>query len=110
MEYLLENLDKAFPKYARKLAVAQEQKSLYKMAALLHDVAKPATAKMKDGRLRFFYHEQKGAKMAKQILEQLHYSRPEIRLICAMIGEHLRPSNLASNDVITDRGAYHFFP
>ncbi|MBR4356035.1 MAG: CCA tRNA nucleotidyltransferase [Elusimicrobiaceae bacterium] len=109
MEYLLENLDKAFPKYARKLAVAQEQKSLYKMAALLHDVAKPATAKMKDGRLRFFYHEQKGAKMAKQILEQLHYSRPEIRLICAMIGEHLRPSNLASNDVITDRGAYHFF-
>ena len=109
MEYLLEHLDKAFPKYARKLAPAQTQKPLYKMAALLHDVAKPATAKMKDGRLRFFYHEQKGAKMAKEILEQLHYSRAEMRLICAMIGEHLRPSNLASNDVITDRGAYHFF-
>lgn len=109
MEYLLENLDKAFPKYWRKLAAAQTQKPLYKMAALLHDVAKPATAKMKGGRLRFFYHEQKGAKMARQILERLHYSRPDMRLICAMIGEHLRPSNLASNDVITDRGAYHFF-
>lgn len=109
MEYLLEHLDKAFPKYARKLAPAQAQKPLYKMAALLHDVAKPATAKMKDGRLRFFYHEQKGAKMAKEILEQLHYSRADMRLICAMIGEHLRPSNLASNDVITDKGAYHFF-
>ena len=108
-EQLLARLDKAFPKYAKKLAPFAEKKSLQKMAALLHDIAKPATAKMKDGRLRFFYHEQKGAKMAKQVLERLHYSRAEIRLICAMIGEHLRPSNLASNDVITDRGAYHFF-
>lgn len=46
--------------------------------------------------------------MAKSVLERLHYSRADLRLICAMIGEHLRPSNLASNDVITDRGAYHF--
>ena len=60
-------------------------------------------------RLRFFYHEEWGAKMAKTVLERLHYSRADIRLICAMIGEHLRPSNLASNDVITDKGAYHFF-
>lgn len=108
-EYLLSHLEKVFPKYAKKLASASTQKSVYKMAALLHDVAKPATAKMKDGRLRFFYHEQKGAKMARKILERLHYSRADIRLICAMIGEHLRPSNLASNDVITDKGAYHFF-
>lgn len=108
-EQLLSHVEKAFPKYAKKLAPVTQQKSLQKMAALLHDVAKPSTAKMKDGRLRFFYHEQKGARMAKEILERLHYSRAEIRLICAMIGEHLRPSNLASNDVITDRGAYHFF-
>lgn len=108
-EQLLARIEKAFPKYAKKLAPAVAQKSLQKMAALLHDVAKPATARMKDGRLRFFYHEQKGAKMAKKILERLHYSRADMRLICAMIGEHLRPSNLASNDVITDRGAYHFF-
>ncbi|MCQ2410342.1 MAG: HD domain-containing protein [Elusimicrobiaceae bacterium] len=109
MEYLLDHVEKAFPKYARKLAEVQTQKPLFKMAALLHDVAKPATAKMKDGRLRFFYHEQRGAHMARKILERLHYSRSDMRLICAMIGEHLRPSNLASNDFITDKGAYHFF-
>lgn len=109
MEYLLDHLPKAFPKYAKKLAPYAQNKPLYKMAALLHDVAKPATAKVMGDRLRFFYHEEKGAKMAKTILERLHYSRADIRLIGAMIGEHLRPSNLASNDVITDRGAYHFF-
>ena len=109
MEYLLDNVAKAFPAYAKKLQDITLQKPLYKMAALLHDIAKPSTAKMKDGRLRFFYHEQQGARMARKILEHLHYSRPEMRLICAMIGEHLRPSNLASNDCITDKGAYHFF-
>ena len=109
MEYLLEHLPKAFAKYAKKLAPYAQNKPLYKMAALLHDVAKPATAKVQGDRLRFFYHEEKGAQMAKGILERLHCSRADIRLICAMIGEHLRPSNLASNDVITDRGAYHFF-
>ena len=109
MEYLLNHLDRAFPAYAEKIAPFVKDKALFKMTALLHDVAKPATAKMHGGRLRFFYHEQKGAKMARVILERLHYSRAEIRLVCAMIGEHLRPSNLASNDVITDRGAYHFF-
>lgn len=109
MEYLLDHLPKAFPKYAKKLAAVAQNKALFKMTALLHDVAKPATAKIKGDRLRFFYHEERGAKMAKNILENLHYSRADIRLVCAMIGEHLRPSNLASNDVITDRGAYHFF-
>lgn len=108
-EWLLENLQKAFPKYHKKLAAVAADKALFKMAVLLHDIAKPSTAKMKDGRLRFFYHEQKGAAMARQILDALHYSKADNRLICAMIGEHLRPSNLASNDVITDRGAYKFF-
>ena len=109
IEYLLDHLEKAFPKYASRLQEFTGQKPLFKMTALLHDIAKPSTAKMKDGRLRFFYHEQRGAKMARRVLERLHYSRAEIRLICAMIGEHLRPSNLASNDFITDKGAYHFF-
>ncbi len=109
MEYLLDHLPKAFPKYAKKIGPYAQNKPLYKMAALLHDIAKPATAKVMGDRLRFFYHEEKGAKMAKAVLERLHYSRADMRLIGAMIGEHLRPSNLASNDVIADRGAYHFF-
>ncbi len=109
MDYLLEHLDKAFPKYASKLAPLCQNKPLYKMTALLHDIAKPKTAKLKKGRLRFFYHEQVGAKMARWILEDLRYSRADSHLMRAMIGEHLRPSNLASNDILTERGVYHFF-
>ena len=109
MDYLLEHLDKAFPKYAQNIEPFCQNKPLYKMTALLHDIAKPKTAKMKKGRLRFFYHEQVGAKMARWILEDLRYSRADSHLMRAMIGEHLRPSNLASNDILTERGVYHFF-
>ncbi len=108
MDYLLEHLDKAFPKYAEKLHPFVVNKPLYKMAALLHDIAKPKTAKEKKGRLRFFYHEQVGAKMAHWILRDLRFSRSDSRLIETMIGEHLRPSNLASNP-LTERGIYHFY-
>ncbi|MBR2082014.1 MAG: CCA tRNA nucleotidyltransferase [Elusimicrobiaceae bacterium] len=109
MDYLLEHLDKVFPAYAAQLSAFCTRKSLYKLAALLHDIAKPVTAKIKKGRLRFFYHEQVGANMAQKTLEHFHYSKADIRLVYAMIFEHLRPSNLASNDVITQRGIYHFF-
>ncbi len=109
MDYLLEHLDKAFPEFAEKLTPFAAPKALLKMTALLHDIAKPATAKMHKNRLRFFYHEQVGARIARKVLYKLHYSKADSRLICAMIGEHLRPSNLASNDILTQRGVYHFF-
>lgn len=109
IEYLLLNLKIAFPKLYRKLNAVPQDPALYKMAALLHDVAKPATAKMMQGRLRFFYHEEKGAEMTEKILRNLKYSTDEVRLICKMIEFHLRPSNLASNEIITDKGVYKFF-
>ncbi|ACC98788.1 Metal-dependent phosphohydrolase [Elusimicrobium minutum Pei191] len=108
-EYLLNNTKKVFPKYHKKLEKFTKDKTLYKMAALLHDVAKPATAKEMEGRLRFFFHEAVGAKIAEDILKKLRYSTAQTRMICAMIREHLRPSNLASNDVLTDKAVYKFF-
>ncbi|GHT39539.1 HDIG domain-containing protein [Bacteroidia bacterium] len=109
MEYLLENLKTVYPAYHKKIEPYAKDAALYKMTALLHDIAKPATAKKTGGRLRFFYHEEQGARMAEEILKNLRYSTSEIRLICAIIRNHLRPSNLASNDVITDRGLFKFF-
>ena len=109
MEYLLLNLKTAFPKFSVKLKTQPLDPALYKTVALLHDIAKPATAKVMQDRLRFFYHEEKGAQMAAEILKNLKYSTDEIRLISKMIEFHLRPSNLASNEIITDKGVYKFF-
>ena len=109
MEFLLNNLKKAFPKYQAKLKPYAADISLYKMAALLHDIAKPATAKEIKGRLRFFHHEERGSEMAENFLKKLKFSSESQWLICKMIYYHLRPSNLASNEIVTDKGIYKFF-
>lgn len=109
MEFLLDKVSEIFKPYGKQMANIAQDKALYKMAAFLHDIAKPATAKMMKGRLRFFYHEEKGAIMAKDFLKKLKYSNDEIKMICKMIEFHLRPSNLASNEIVTDKGIYKFF-
>ena len=109
MEFLLDKVSEIFKPYGKQMAKIAQDKTLYKMAAFLHDIAKPATAKMMKGRLRFFYHEEKGAARAKEFLKKLKYSNDEIKMICKMIEFHLRPSNLASNEIVTDKGIYKFF-
>ena len=109
IEFLLNNLKLCIPNFYKELAPFCPDHALYKMAAFLHDIAKPETAKMKDGRLRFFYHEQQGARLAEKFLKELRYSSVECKMIYKMINFHLRPSNLASNEIITDKGIYKFF-
>ena len=109
IEFLLNNLKLCVPEFYKELEPFCQDHALYKMAAFLHDIAKPETAKMKDGRLRFFYHEPQGARRAEYFLKDLRYSSLERKLICKMIASHLRPSNLASNEIVTNRGVYKFF-
>ncbi|MFA5160698.1 MAG: HD domain-containing protein [Elusimicrobiales bacterium] len=103
-EYLLENAGAVFPEFRLPADAA-----LLKLTALLHDIAKPATAKMIGGRLRFFLHEEKGARIAEEVLRRLKFSNAHTRLVCAAISGHLRPGHLASNAEITDRAVYRFF-
>lgn len=93
----------------RKIAEFLAEKEVLKLAALLHDVAKPARAVMIDGRLRFFGHEEHGAVFCERIMERLRFSRDHIRLVSRLVGTHLRPGNLASNDLISDRAMFRFF-
>ena len=109
IEFLLNNVRLCLPAFYKDLEPFCQDHALYKMTAFLHDIAKPETAKMKDGRLRFFYHEQQGARRAEYFLKDLRYSSLERKLICKMIASHLRPSNLASNEIVTNRGVYKFF-
>ena len=109
IEFLLNNLKLCIPEFYKELEPFCQDHALYKMTAFLHDIAKPETAKMKDGRLRFFYHEPQGARRAEYFLKDLRYSSLERKLICKMISSHLRPSNLASNEIVTNRGVYKFF-
>jgi poly(A) polymerase len=84
--------------------------ALTRLAALLHDVAKPETKILTDsGRIRFFGHAQKGAEVVRQILERLRFSHRETLLVTAMVRAHLRPVQMGPERVLpTPRAVFRY--
>ena len=86
-------------------------RALLFLAALYHDVGKPATQHMDEkGRLRFFNHDELGAALASRRANALHLSNMEIERLKTIIRHHLRPFLLAQLDELPARRAvYRFF-
>ena len=79
-----------------------------RLAALLHDVAKPACKTVEeDGRIRFLGHAKEGAVMTEQVMERLRFSNRERRLVAAMVREHLRPGMITRDPAGPSRRALH---
>jgi putative nucleotidyltransferase with HDIG domain len=86
------------------------ERAVIMLAALLHDVAKPETAKTIGGRLRFFEHDTIGAERAAKILRDLRFSREHVDTVAEIVRQHLRPGHLASSaEPVTDKAVYRFF-
>jgi poly(A) polymerase len=66
-------------------------------AAVLHDIAKPATKSVDDGEVHFFGHEMVGADMARQILLRLRLSSELVERVTKLVRMHQR-INLYESD------------
>ncbi|MBI2830017.1 MAG: CCA tRNA nucleotidyltransferase [Chloroflexi bacterium] len=96
--------------FALEVSSGSTRGSLTKLAALLHDIAKPQTkAPDATGRIRFLGHQSEGAEMAVNILERLRFSGKEIKLVEAMVRHHLRPTQMSHDGLPTRRAIYRFF-
>ena len=70
-------------------------------AALLHDVAKPATFTLdENGRGHFYGHPAAGAKAARRIMGRLGCSRGLVRDACLIIRYHDRPIRCERSDIL----------
>lgn len=69
-----------------------------KMAALLHDIGKPATLQVGNGKVSFHRHEFVGQKMSYRICRRLNIPEEKGKFIGRMIRYHLRPHLLAKED------------
>lgn len=81
------------------------------LAALYHDIGKSATRQREeDGRIRFFRHDQVGAKIIAERARSLQLSNAEGLRLRAIVRHHLRPKLLAqTGKPPTRRAIYRFF-
>lgn len=98
-------------RYKAELADGVSRLAFLKLAALLHDVAKPQTkAYDARGRLRFIGHAELGARQAQTILQRFRFSGRAIRFVATLVEEHLRPGQLSHRGAPpTRRALYRFF-
>ena len=80
-----------------------------KLAALLHDVSKPETRRVVEGRVRFFEHDVIGAARARGIAERLRLPTRVSATLERLVRHHLRPMHLAAAGRVTPRARYRFF-
>ena len=82
--------------------------SLVRLGCLLHDVAKPDTATMVDGRLRFPRHGPRGAELMRDRLPLLGFGPAATHFVATLIKHHLRPGELVRKGPPTDRAVRKF--
>jgi putative nucleotidyltransferase with HDIG domain len=86
-----------------------ERRQMLKLAALLHDVSKPETRRLVDGRIRFFEHDTIGAARARAIGERLKLPERATALVERLVRHHLRTMHLGQAESLTARARYRFF-
>ena len=94
---------------AEEVGGGLDRARLLRLAALLHDVAKPETRSVRGGRIRFFEHDVRGAERVRAIGERLRLPTRATAVLERLVRHHLRPMHLAQAGAITRRARYRFF-
>ncbi len=71
------------------LASCPSPDPIVRFATLLHDVAKPRTFKLIDGKATFYNHEIVGSRMVKQIAQRFRLSKKESDRMFALVRYHM---------------------
>jgi poly(A) polymerase len=96
--------------FLQEVGSGSNRTALFRLAALLHDVAKPQTKTLEPGgRIRFLGHAREGAETARRIMERLRFSNRETRLVEAAVTHHMRPTQMGWPELPSKRAVYRFY-
>ncbi len=97
--------------FAEVVSDGHTRRTILKLAALLHDIAKPQTKTLEpDGRTRFFGHSEQGAEVAERRLTELRLSNRGVSMVSRMVLHHLRPTGMSNDgEWPTNRAIYRYF-
>ena len=98
-------------RFAQEVVDGHPRLVVLKLSALLHDVAKPRTKAVDaKGRTRFLGHHTLGASMSSDILHRLRLSNRGVGMVCGMVENHLRPTQMSQGaEMPTPRAVYRYF-
>lgn len=90
--------------------IASNRKTIIivKLAALLHDIGKPATITY-DEEVHFIGHDKLGAEMIEKRMAEFKFSSAETKAVSMLVENHMRPHNLLKLDEVSPRAVYRFF-
>lgn len=87
------------------LAYCPSTDPVVRIAALLHDIGKPASAEGNNETRTFYNHEVIGARMTQKIMRRLKFSKKEIEQATHLVRQHMFYYNMGE---ITDAGVRRF--
>jgi poly(A) polymerase len=93
--------------FEQPVSSGSDRRTMLKMTALLHDIAKPQTKAIIEGRTRFLGHPEEGAEVNIRILERLKFTSREKKLVANMVKYHLRPTQMGEPP--SHRAIYRYF-
>lgn len=75
---------------AAKVKNQSKNSEVFMWAALLHDIGKPATTKIKRGRITSYRHDEEGAKLAREFFSFFTEDNTFIKQVCNLIRYHMQ--------------------
>jgi putative nucleotidyltransferase with HDIG domain len=94
---------------AEPLGDRATRRETLRLAALLHDLAKPETRTLEGGRIRFIGHAAVGARRAGEVARRWRLSGQAAAVLERLVAHHLRPMHLAQSGPLSRRAGYRFF-
>jgi putative nucleotidyltransferase with HDIG domain len=97
------------PYLAEEIASNHSRASLMKLGALLHDIGKPDTKRIEEGRTSFHSHEHVGRRITTIIAKDLKLSVKERHMVEDLVLFHLRPGYLSNFKRPSDKSVFRYF-
>lgn len=88
----------------KALEACQNKNWVVRLAALLHDVGKPATYKEREGKPTFYSHETVGAAIARDFANRLHFKKEDREKLWMLVRWHM----FSVSEFITDAAVRRF--
>ena len=83
---------------AHTIAVVEKtspKRLVVRLAALFHDIGKPATRRFEGGKVMFHHHEVVGARMTRERMRAMRYPKQMVADVSKLVFLHMRPHTYA---------------